>query len=220
MIEGNKTAILLGASGLIGGSLLDILLNSEGYSSVIIFVRKAIDKKHSKLIQHIINFNQLDQYVDLVKCDDLFCCLGTTMKQAKSQEAFRLVDYYYPLKFAEIAKKNGLKHYLIVSSIGANSNSSIFYLRTKGECEDAIKDLDLPSLLVFRPSSLVGIRKVRRPQEKVGEVIMKIFSFCLVGKLRKYRPIRGGQVALAMYRVAQIDNGKYNIYESDQIQAL
>lgn len=216
----NKTAILLGASGLVGSFLLDILLNSEEYRSVIIFVRKEIGLKHSKLTEHIIDFDQLDNYDDLVQADDLFCCLGTTIKQAKTREAFKLVDYYYPLKFAELAKKNGVTQFLMVTSIGANDTSSVFYLKTKGECEEAIKKLNLSSTSIFRPSSLLGPRKVVRPQERIGEIVMKVFSFCLIGKLKKYRPIQAQRVAEAMSIVAQSPKQGFTIYESDQIQLL
>lgn len=216
----NKTAILLGASGLVGSFLLDILLNSEEYRSVIIFVRKEIGLKHSKLTEHIIDFDQLDNYADLVQGDDLFCCLGTTIKQAKTREAFKLVDYYYPLKFAEMAKKNGVTQFLMVTSIGANDTSSVFYLKTKGECEEAIKKLNLSSTSIFRPSSLLGPRKVVRPQERIGEIVMKVFSFCLIGKLKKYRPIQAQRVAEVMSIVAQSPKQGFTIYESDQIELL
>ncbi|PXV61877.1 uncharacterized protein YbjT (DUF2867 family) [Dysgonomonas alginatilytica] len=220
MTKNNKTAILLGASGLVGSFLLDILLNSEEYSSVVIFVRKEIARKHPKLIEHIIDFDRLDKYADLVQGDDLFCCLGTTIKQAKTREAFKQVDYYYPLKFAAMAKENGVKQYLMVTSIGANANSSVFYLKTKGECEEAIKKLNISSTSIFRPASLLGPRKVVRPQEKIGEVVMKIFSFCLLGKLKKYKPIQAEKVAQAMYTVAQSPKAGFNVYESDHIQSL
>lgn len=216
----NKTAILLGASGLVGSFLLDILLNSEEYRSVIIFVRKEIGLKHSKLTEYIIDFDQLDNYADLVQGDDLFCCLGTTIKQAKTREAFKLVDYYYPLKFAEMAKKNGVTQFLMVTSIGANDTSSVFYLKTKGACEEAIKKLNLSSTSIFRPSSLLGPRKVVRPQERIGEIVMKVFSFCLIGKLKKYRPIQAQRVAEAMSIVAQSPKQGFTIYESDQIELL
>lgn len=216
----NKTAILLGASGLVGSFLLDVLLNSEEYSSVVIFVRKEIGRKHSKLVEHVIDFDQLDKYADLVQGDNLFCCLGTTIKQAKTREAFKQVDYYYPVKFAEMAKKNGVAQFLMITSIGSNAKSSVFYLKTKGECEEAVREINISSTSVFRPSSLMGPRKVVRPQEKAGEVIMKIFSFCLVGKLKKYRLIQAEQVAHGMYIVAQSPKKGFTIYESDQIQSL
>ena len=220
MNKNNKTAILLGASGLVGSFLLDTLLNSQEYRSVVIFVRKEISRKHPKLVEHLIDFDQLDKYANLVQGDDLFCCLGTTIKQAKTREAFKMVDYYYPLKFAEMAKQNGVQQYLMVTSIGANARSSVFYLKTKGECEEAIKKINLFSTSVFRPASLLGPRKEMRPQEKIGEVVMKFVSFLLVGKLKKYKPVQAEKVAQAMYTIAQSPKEGFNIYESDQIQSL
>lgn len=219
-MNNNKTAILLGASGLVGSFLLDILLNSEEYSSVVIFVRKEISRKHPKLVEHVIEFDQLDKYANLVQGDDLFCCLGTTIKQAKTREAFKKVDYYYPLRFAEMAKQNGVQQFLMVTSIGANAGSSVFYLKTKGECEEAIKKVNLSSTSVFRPASLLGPRKEVRAQEKIGEVVLKLVSFLLVGKLKKYKPVQAEKVAQAMYAIAQSPKEGFSIYESNQIQSL
>ncbi|MBD8347944.1 NAD(P)H-binding protein [Dysgonomonas sp. HGC4] len=219
-MNNNKTAILLGASGLVGSFLLDILLNSEEYSSVVIFVRKEISRKHPKLVEHVIDFDQLDKYANLVQGDDLFCCLGTTIKQAKTREAFKKVDYYYPLRFAEMAKQNRVQQYLMVTSIGANAGSSVFYLKTKGECEEAIKKVNLSSTSVFRPASLLGPRKELRAQEKIGEAVLKLVSFLLVGKLKKYKPVQAEKVAQAMYTIAQSPKEGFSIYESNQIQSL
>lgn len=219
-MNNNKTAILLGASGLVGSFLLDILLNSEEYSSVVIFVRKEISRKHPKLVEHVIDFDQLDKYANLVQGDDLFCCLGTTIKQAKTREAFKKVDYYYPLRFAEMAKQNGVQQYLMVTSIGTNAGSSVFYLKTKGECEEAIKKVNLSSTSVFRPASLLGPRKEVRAQEKIGETVLKLVSFLLVGKLKKYKPVQAEKVAQAMYTIAQSPKEGFSIYESNQIQSL
>lgn len=133
MTENNKTAILLGASGLVGGFLLDMLLDCGTYNHVLIFVRKPLGKEHPILTEYVIDFDDPQSYKDLVKGDDLFCCLGTTIKKAGSQAAFRKVDYEYPITFAEIAKENGIKQYLIITAIGANAQSSVFYTRTKGE---------------------------------------------------------------------------------------
>ncbi|MBF0575619.1 oxidoreductase [Dysgonomonas sp. GY617] len=219
-MNNNKTAILLGASGLVGSFLLDILLKSEEYSSVVIFVRKEINRKHPKLVEHVIDFDQLDKYANLVQGDDLFCCLGTTIKQAKTREAFKKVDYYYPLRFAEMAKENGVQQYLMVTSIGANAGSSVFYLKTKGESEEAIKKVNLSSTSVFRPASLLGPRKEVRAQEKIGEAVLKLVSFLLVGKLKKYKPVQAEKVAQAMYTIAQSPKEGFSIYESNQIQSL
>lgn len=216
----NKTAILLGASGLVGSFLLDMLLDGEEYTSVIVFVRKHLNKVHPKLNQHVIDFDAPETYKDWVAGDDLFCCLGTTIKQAGSQEAFRKVDLEYPVVFAGMAKENGVKQYLIVTSIGADSRSSTFYLRTKGECENNLKQTGIPSISVFRPASLTGERKYKRWNEKISVPLLKVFSVFLIGRLKKFRPIAAEQVAKAMYCVAQEFKMGYTIYESDKIQSI
>ena len=212
-----KTAILLGASGLVGSNLLQDLLESDYYQEVIAFVRKDLDMYHNKLKIHIIDFDQPETYRSLVVGDDLFCCLGTTIAKAGSQEAFRKIDYDYPLSFARIAKDNGAKQYLIVSSIGANPKSSVFYLKTKGECEEAISKIGLDSVSIFRPASLIGNRKEFRLNEKITIPLLKIFSFLLIGKLRKYRPIEAGKVAKSMLQIAQNESKGVHVFESNEI---
>lgn len=220
MTDNNKTAILLGASGLVGSLLLDILLDCGIYEQVILFVRKPLNKEHQRLVQHTIDFDRIETYKHLVKGDDLFCCLGTTIKKAGSQEAFRRVDYEYPVNFARLAKDAGIKQYLIITAIGANAQSSVFYTRTKGECEDAITELGLNSLEIFRPSLLLGNRGEFRLGEKLSTYGMKIFSIFMLGKWKKYRPIEAWQVAKAMLFAAQQPTTGISVYESDQIQML
>ncbi len=219
-MDRNKTAILLGASGLVGSFLLNRLIESDAYSKIIIFVRSSLNINHPKLKEYVVDFDDTASYEELVKGDDLFCCLGTTIDKAGSQEAFRKVDYEYPVSFAQIAVKNGVKQYLLVSSIGADSGSSIFYLRTKGECEEGILRSGIASASVFRPASLSGNRKEFRLGERLSLPILKLFSFLLVGKLRKYRPIEAAQVAKAMCEVAQHPKAGFTIYESDEIQRI
>lgn len=220
MTENNKTAILLGASGLVGGFLLDMLLDCGTYNHVLIIVRKPLGKEHPILTEYVIDFDDPQSYKDLVKGDDLFCCLGTTIKKAGSQAAFRKVDYEYPITFAEIAKENGIKQYLIITAIGANAQSSVFYTRTKGECENSIKALGLPSVKIFRPSLLTGNRKEFRLGEKLSTYVMKAFSFFMTGKWKKYRPVECRQVAKAMLCSANQESAGVSIFESDQIQAF
>lgn len=216
-----KTAILLGATGLVGSELLKLLLAEDSvYDCVIIFVRKATEVTSEKLTQHIIDFDKIDDYSDLIVGDDLFCCLGTTIKKAKTQENFKKVDFEYPVRFAQIGKANGVKHFLLVSSIEANAQSSVFYTRTKGELEQAIGNIDFASASVFRPSALVGNRSEFRLGERLGIFLMHILSFLMIGKLRKYKSIKATQVAMAMYNVAQQNNVGFKIYESDEMQNL
>lgn len=216
----SKTAIIIGSTGLTGSHLLQILLDSKEYNSVISFVRKPSNIKHTKLIEHVIDFDKPDSYRYLVKGDDFFCCLGTTIKKAGSQEAFRRVDYVYPTRFAEIAAKNGVKQFLIITAIGSNAQSKTFYIRTKGECEESLENYDFKTVAIFRPSILEGNRQEFRLGEKAGIYLMKIFSFFLFGKMRKYRSIDSKKVAFAMYAVAQQNKEGYLIYESDEISDI
>lgn len=215
-----KTAIVLGATGLTGSYLVGILLKSSEYGNIIVFVRKELNIKNRKLTQYIIDFENIDYYQDLIRCDDMFCCLGTTIKKAGSQENFKKVDYDYPVHFANIAKQNGTVHFLMISSIGGNAKSSNFYLRTKGEVEEVIKEIQFESTSIFRPSILVGDRKEFRLGEKIGTFFARIMSVFMIGKLRKYRPVKATQVARAMYRVAQSQKSGATVYESDIIQKL
>ena len=217
MQKKTKIAVILGASGLVGGDLLAKLLDSDAYSEVIALVRKDLGINHPKLKVCSIDFDNLAKYKALIVGDDMFCCLGTTIAKAGSQDAFRRVDYQYPIQFAQIAKENDFKQYLIVSSIGANANSSVFYLKTKGECEDAISEIGLESFSIFRPASLLGDRKESRLNEKITLPLLKALSFLLIGKLRKYRPIEASKVAESMLRIAQKNNRGVTIYESDEI---
>jgi len=214
----SKTAIILGASGLVGNSLLEILLENPVYDKVIAFVRTSLDVLHHKLETHVIDFDKPDSYNHLVKGDELFCCLGTTIKKAGSQKAFKKVDYKYPVRFAEMAKTNGVKQYLLVSSIGADSDSSIFYLRIKGKCEDAIRRMGIVSVSIFRPASLSGDRKEFRLGEKISLAFLKTFSFALAGRFAKYKPIEASRVARTMFEVAQCPKAGCTVYESDEIQ--
>jgi len=215
-----RTALIIGSTGLIGSQLLELLLESKEYSTVISFVKRDSGIQHPKLKQHIIDFDKQETYKELVVGDDFFCTIGTTIKNAGSQEAFRKVDFEYPQQFAKIALENKVKHFLIVSSLGADANSSNFYLKTKGEIEDFIKKYPFESVSVFKPSLLLGNRNEFRLGEKIGIFFMKLFSFLLIGNLRKYKPIQSKAVANAMFIIAQKNNKGFHTIESDSIQEI
>ena len=215
-----KTALVIGSTGLIGSQLVDILLESEHYQKVVIFVKRESGKSHPKLEQHIINFDAPETYQHLVKGDDLFCTIGTTIKKAGGQSAFRKVDYEYPIAFSKIAKTNKIKQFLIVSSLGANKGSNNFYLKTKGEIQDFLKDCDFKSVAVLQPSLLLGNRTEFRLGEKVGAFFMKMLPFLFIGSLKKYKPIEGKTVAKALLKIAQKNNKGFKIYESNVIQEI
>jgi uncharacterized protein YbjT (DUF2867 family) len=215
-----KTALIIGSTGLIGSQLLEFLLESEEYSIVITFVKRDSGIQHSKLKQHIIDFDEPESYQSFVVGDELFCTIGTTINKAGSQDAFRKVDFEYPKQFANIALKNNIKQFLIVSSLGADATSSNFYLKTKGEIQDFLRDCNFESVSVFQPSLLLGKRKEFRLGEKIGTFFMKLFSILLIGNLKKYKAIQSKAVAKAMFIIAQKNYKGFHIIESDSIQEI
>lgn len=212
-----KTAIIVGSTGLTGNHLLRKLLSSDVYEKVICFVRNSSKISHPKLIQHIVDFDNPESYQELMEGEDMFCCLGTTIKKAGSQEAFEKVDLHYPIQFAKAAATKGVKQFSIISSIGANPQSNNFYMRTKGKCEEGLRTLSFQSTSIFRPSLLLGNRKEFRLGEKIGEYTMRILSIFLIGKLKKYRPIKSKDVASVMFQIAQQNTVGFHVYESDEI---
>lgn len=196
-----KTALIAGYTGLIGSQLLSILLKSNHYEKVIALGRRNLDIQHPILLQQKVDFNNIQ--LDKQKIDDVFCCLGTTMKKAGSKEKFRLVDFHYPVSLASYCLNNGAKQFLLVSSMGADKKSKIFYNQVKGEVENAVSKLGYPRLDMLRPSLLLGDRGESRFAEDLGKVVMKLFGFLFLGPLKNYKAIDSGKVARAMIYYAQ-----------------
>ncbi|MDZ7359453.1 MAG: oxidoreductase [candidate division KSB1 bacterium] len=215
-----KSALLLGASGLVGGHCLKLLLEDEAYAKVTAWVRKPLALCHPKLEQTVVDFTRLESYAERAKANDVFCCLGTTIRKAGSQAAFRQVDFTHPVEIAKIAVANGAGQFLIVTSLGANPKSPIFYNRVKGEVEAAITPLPFHAVHIFRPSLLLGERQEVRPGEKIGAKVAGAFSFLFRGPLRKYRPIHARVVAAAMIAIAKQNLAGVNIFESDWIEEV
>jgi uncharacterized protein YbjT (DUF2867 family) len=215
-----KTALIIGSTGLIGSQLLDLLLESQEYDKVITFVKRDSGIQHPKLKQHIIDFDKPETYKELVVGDDFFCSIGTTIKKAGSQNAFRKVDFEYPKQFASLAQQNKVKQFLIITSLGADANSSNFYLKTKGEIQDFLKNCAFESISILQPSLLLGNRTEFRLGEKMGVYFMKLFSFLFIGNLKKYKAIQSEAVAKAMFIIAQKNYKGFQIIESDSIQEI
>lgn len=216
-----KTAIIIGSTGLTGGYLLAELAANPTYSKIIVLVRKASGQNNSKIEELVVDFNKLSDSKNKIIGDDVYCTIGTTIKKAGSQEAFAKVDLEYPLSIAKIAKENGAKHFLLMSSLGANAASGNFYLKTKGTLENNLRDLHFDSLSIFRPSILLGPRNEFRLGEKIGIFFMRLFSFLLLGSLKKYRPIHVKQVAHAMAKAGQDGEKKgMRVWESDGIKNI
>ncbi|WP_043965116.1 oxidoreductase [Anoxybacillus thermarum] len=213
-----RTALVIGASGLVGGELLQRLLRSEHYEQVTVFVRKQMACKHEKLKQVVVDFDNIEQYEEYFHVDDVFSCLGTTMKKAKTKQQFIKVDYEYTLRAAKLAEKCHVKTFLFVSAIGADPHSMFFYNRVKGETEEALQRLTIRSLHIFRPSLLTGERQEFRLGEKTAEWLSHGFSFAFVGKWEKYKPIAAKQVAEAMYYAALSEKQGVYIYECSEMK--
>lgn len=213
-----KTAIVLGATGLIGKHLTENLLSETGYSLVKTFTRRRIEIDHPKLEQHTVNFDRIDEWKNLIKGDVLFSAMGTTIKKAGSRAAQYKIDYTYQYEFAEAAAENGVGKYCLVSSAGANPGSKNFYLRIKGELENKISELSFGNISIFRPSLLIGKRDEKRFAEELGAVFMEpVTKF--IPFLRKYRPVKAETVAKFMVRTASREsNTKVTVYSSAQIQ--
>jgi len=215
-----KTALLLGGSGLTGGHCLDYLLNDVHYKQVTALTRRPLPMEHPKLIQHQVDFNQLNDCLADIKINDVFCCLGTTIKKAGSQKAFYEVDFTYPTEIAKLSLASGAEQFMLISALGANPGSSVFYNRVKGEVEEAIGRYGFKGFYIFRPSLLLGKRQERRPAEKFGEKFFRLFSFVFKGVLQKYKPLESRAVAFAMVAVAKEQPLGKRIIESRRIQSI
>lgn len=218
--KAQKTAILFGATGLVGGYCLEHLLASPLYAKVKVFNRRKMEIDNPKYEEYIIDFDNLSDYKDWMVGDDVFCCLGTTRKKAGSKLAFSKVDYTYVLEVAKITAKNKANQLLLVSSIGADKDSMFFYNQVKGEIEAAVEALNFWSVHIFRPSLLLGKRKEQRIVEKVAMYASGLFNIITDKVAPKYSAVKAEQVAKAMILAAQrIDGGTF-IYESNEIQTF
>lgn len=209
----SKTAIVLGSSGLIGSELLPQLFVDPDYDLVVAFVRKPTGIVAAKLEEVITDFKDLDALRSQVKGDVVYCCLGTTIKTAGTEAAFRKVDYELVRWAAVAAAENKVSRFIVVSSMGANADSGNFYLRTKGEMEKAVSALNFSQCVIVRPSMLLGPRKEFRFGEKVGKVVMTAFSFLIPAK---YKAIQAKQVAKAMITTVR-ENRKSGAVENAEL---
>lgn len=215
----DRSALVLGATGLVGDHCLELLLEDDRYSRVRVLTRRPLTRRHRKLEVFQVDFEALEERPELFRVDDVFCCLGTTMARAGNEAAFRRVDHDYPVQAAELAVAEGADQFLLVSAIGADPQSSIFYNRVKGEVEVAVKRLPFRAVWVLRPSLLLGEREELRVGEKLASVVSRPLAPIMVGRLRRYRPVEARDVAAAMVRLAELD-GTGGVVESDEIAAL
>ncbi|WP_346726729.1 oxidoreductase [Bacillus suaedaesalsae] len=215
-----KEALVIGATGLVGKSLVHKLLNEQAYSKITILVRNDLSIRHSKLNTVKVDFDRLENRKDEFAVDDVFCCLGTTIKKAGSREAFRKVDYDYPIQAAILAKEQGANQFLVISSMGASLESPFFYSQVKGELEGKLKSISFSALHIFRPSLLLGEREEFRFGEKAAELLSKALPFLFTGKMNKYKPISADRVAEGLIKAALQNEAGTHLYESNDINTL
>lgn len=216
----SKTAIVLGATGATGYELLKLLLADNRYEKVILFSRSSITNiMHTKFEEHIIDVFDLEKYADLFIADEVYCCIGTTKAKTPDEEKYYKIDYGIPVAAAKLTKQNNIPAFLVISAIGANKNSSVFYNRTKGEMEEAVMSLNIPKTHILEPSLIVASQKESRFVENVAAGFMWLINPLLFGKAVKYKSIKAQTIARALIWLA---NNPYPevIVTSDKIEKI
>lgn len=216
----NKTALILGATGLVGSYCLQEALNCGKYQQIRVAGRRELPGCDPRVTQLVGDMRDLDTLLAGQQVDDVFCCLGTTIRQAGSKSAFEAVDREMPVAAAKALRHQGLQHFLVISSMGADPESGLFYNRTKGLMEHDLMALELPALSIFRPSLLAGSREESRPMEKLGICAGRALRFAFVGPLKNYALIEAEHVARAMVKVAQSVAKRHRVYLSAEIDRL
>lgn len=209
------TAILAGATGVVGGECLRLLLASPHYARVIVVSRRALDDTgpRGKLRQVVVDFDRLDEVRARLRGDHVFCALGTTIRKAGSQAEFRKVDYEYPLRLAELTLGNGASHFSLVSALGASRSSPFFYSRVKGETEHGLRAMGWPSLAIMRPSVIAGERAESRPLEQLSERLLRLAP-------ATWRPVAASDIAAAMIVTALREPPGVTVLESRRIPGV
>tara|TARA_R110000772_G_scaffold168511_2_gene280285 strand:- start:37 stop:681 length:645 start_codon:yes stop_codon:yes gene_type:complete len=211
-----KTAIILGATGLTGSILLEKLLVDASFEKIKLFSRSSVEKNSPKIEEHLIDMFQLENHSEAFKADVVFCCLGTTKTKTPDKETYKKIDYGIPVAAAKLAKKNGIKTFIVISAMAADANSSIFYNKTKGEMQRDVLQQNIENTYVLQPSLIVGDRDENRLGEKVATIFMKTFGFLIP---KKYKMIKAETIAEAMLVLAK-EGFSETIITSEKIQIL
>ena len=215
-----KTAIILGATGLTGSILLEKLINDDRYERIKLFSRKKIEGLPKKVHQFIGDILELENFKEDFIANEVFCCIGTTAKKTPNKETYKGIDFGIPVTAAKLSKLNNIPTFIVVSAMGANAKSSVFYNKTKGEMEQAVLQQNILNTYILRPSIIGGDRKESRPLEKIGLVIFKIIQPLFIGKLKQYKIIEAVDIAQAMLNLANSKTSKEKIITSDKIKKL
>jgi len=208
------TAVLAGASGLVGGECLRALLAEPHYERVLVLTRRDLGMRarDAKVEQLVVDFASLDAVASRLRADHVFCALGTTIRKAGSQQKFREVDQHYPCRLGEILRGNGAQHYSVVSALGAHPAAPFFYSRVKGDMEESLRRMGWPSLAIFRPSVIAGERDESRPLERLSEHLLRFAP-------ATWRPVSAADIAAAMVATALRSPSGVTVVESRNIPA-
>ena len=214
-----KKAIILGATGVTGNLLLEKLILDSSYEKIILFSRSSVNNSSSKIEEHLVDLLELSKYKDAFIADEVFCCIGTTASKTKDKALYKSIDYGIPVNAAKLAKQNNINTFIVMSSMGADASSSVFYNKTKGEMERDVLEQKIANTFILRPSLIGGDREEFRLGEKIGKVIMTVLNPLLIGGLKKYRMIHPEKIASCMQALAK---EHYNevIISSDKILSI
>lgn len=214
-----KTAIILGATGLTGGILLQKLIKDPAYGKVILFSRSPVAVKDDKIEEHLIDLFKLEEYGELFNADVVYCCIGTTKSKTPDEDTYRKIDYGIPVAAAKLCKENGIETFEVISSMGSNPKSKVFYNRIKGEMEEAVLAQNIGNTYIFQPSLIAGDRVEKRFFENLAKNALKVLNFALVGPLEKYRSIHPEVIARAMIQVDK-QGFKHTRIQSNEIREI
>ncbi|MDT0691293.1 NAD(P)H-binding protein [Salegentibacter sp. F188] len=214
-----KTAIILGATGLTGGVLLRKLLEDNRYGKIILFSRSSANVHHQKVEEHLIDLFQLEKHADKFKADEVYCCIGTTKSKTPDKDTYKKIDHGIPVTAAKLCERNNIPCYFVISAMGADAKSKIFYNRVKGKMEKEVLDFDIKKTYILRPSLIAGDREEKRTGEKIAKNVMSLLKPLMIGGLKKYRSINPEEIASAMIFIANDGHHQTRI-ESEEIAEL
>jgi uncharacterized protein YbjT (DUF2867 family) len=211
-----KTAIILGATGLTGGMLLENLLADSSYSKIKLFSRNSVTNKSEKIEEFIIDLLKLNTFKNDFTADEVFCCIGTTAAKTNDKKRYKSIDYGIPVTAAKLAKENNIQTFIVVSSMGANASSTLFYNKIKGEMERDVLKEKIKNTIILRPSLIGGTRDEFRLGERIGKGLMSLLNPLMIGSLEKYKMIHPNKIAICMQKLAKTPKNK-TIYSSQEI---
>lgn len=214
-----KIAIIIGSTGLTGSLLLQKLISDDNYASIKLFSRRSNGLKNDKVVEFIGDVVQLENFKSDFTADEVYCCIGTTKSKTKNQDAYRAIDFGIPVKAAQLAKENDIPFFAVISALGADENSSVFYNRTKGEMENAVIKNEIKHTYILRPSLIKGNRNETRFGEGIANILFSAMNLLLIGVLKKYQSINADTIADTLSKLPNIKSAK-TIIESDEIKNI